>query len=141
MLLARLTSYLTLSTLSLTCVCGPSVAIIEYKLCTRTCACILHTYTDFTFLPRGLRCASFSCCDIRCLPCCFLWSQESYYSTVDTDGSSSAPPRVEVVSGWYGKIISCRAGGSARIVEKLQSWHRGGSARIYILLGAPAVAK
>ena len=28
-----------------------------------------------------------------------LWSQESYYSTIDTHGISSVPSRVEVISG------------------------------------------
>ena len=60
---------------------------------------------------------------------------------MDTRGISSAPPRVEVVSQvWYGKIISCRAGGSARVVDKLQSCQQGEGARINTL-GAPAVAK
>ena len=38
------------------------------------------------------------------------------------------------------QIRSRRAGGSARIVERLQSWQRGGGARTNTL-GAPAVAK
>ena len=42
---------------------------------------------------------------------------------------------------WYGRIISCRAGGSAWMVEKLQSWKRGGGGARTNTLGAPAVAK
>ena len=37
---------------------------------------------------------------------------------------------------WCGKMRSCRAGDSSRMVERTQSWQRGARARI-----APAVAK
>ena len=42
---------------------------------------------------------------------------------------------------WYGKIISCRAGGSARVIEKLQSCQRGGGASIKNSWRSAAVAK
>ena len=61
-------------------------------------------------------------------------------SIVDTDGSPSVSPRVEVVSGLVRQLSSRRAGGSARIVERLQSWQRGGGATTNTL-GAPAVAQ
>ena len=59
---------------------------------------------------------------------------------VDTDGSPSASPRVEVASGLAWRITSRRAGGSARIVKRPQSLQREGGARTNTL-GTPAVAK
>ena len=82
----------------------------------------------------------FSCYDVY-VAWCFYGHRIMYqHRTVDTEGSASAPPRVEVVSGLYGKITPTRAGGSATMVERLQSWQRGGGIRTNTL-GALAVVE
>lgn len=53
------------------------------------------------------------------------------YSIVVTDGSPSTSPRVEVAAGL---VTLRRAGGPAKIVERLQSWQNGGEASEKALL-------
>ena len=47
------------------------------------------------------------------------------YIFLDTDGSPSALPLVEVTSGLLRRMTSCRAGDSARMFEKLQKLAKG----------------
>ena len=59
---------------------------------------------------------------------------------MDTDGISSAPPASRWSKVWYDKIVSCGAGGSARMAEEVQCCQRSGGARRNTF-GIPAVAE
>ena len=59
------------------------------------------------------------------------------YVIVDTDGSPSASPRVEVALGLVRQLTSSRAGGSARIVEQASKLATGREAPEQTLLAPP----
>ena len=101
----------------------------------------IHLHSGFTFYSVGCRIFLGLLRYVLLLRCCFVWSQESCYSTMGTDGSSSAPPRHEVVSGLARQnnfVPSRRFREGGREAPKLATG--GGGARINTL-GAPAVAK
>ena len=110
-------------------VSGPLITIIVNKLCYVRGHLGMHTDAENTLSSQG------------CTMCLSCYDADIFYvhrSPITAPWTQATVRLPRPASRWshvrYDKKKSCRAGDSARMVERLQSWQRGGGARTDVIL-------